>query len=328
MICEATALNKYIEKSPNIFFIFGSEIVLRNHTRDQINEFFKKDGFTEKKILNEKEYSDIEKIIIQNAGGSLFGSKTIIEILHNSGKIPKEIINIFEIPNINQMDNIIILIRSGLDKINKSTKWVKKMDDFSLLIDCKKLKSYEEKAWIKNQLKFMEEPHAKEYTNRITDIFSGNLIAQANEINILKLTYSRNIDNRKIDGDGAEFLPYELEDKIIELNTKYALRIIKSIKKNDDHYGPLLVWILGKIINASISAHQNKNKKLSLENSGIWNNKIPNYINFIKKNTLQKIMPLQKEIYELDLAAKGLTGVTKDQFWQKLDNIVIKLTTR
>ena len=83
-----------------------------------------------------------------------------------------------------------------------------------------------------------------------------------------------------------------------------------------------------KIINASISAHQNKNKKLSLENSFIWNNKIPNYINFIKKNTLQKIMPLQKEIYELDLAAKGLTGVTKDQFWQKLDNIVIKLTSR
>ena len=328
MICEATALNKYIEKSPNIFFIFGTEIVLRNHTRDQINKFFKKDGFTEKKILNEKEYSDIEKTIIENAGGSLFGSKTIIEILHNSGKIPKEIINIFEIPNINQMDNIVILIRSGLDKINKSTKWVKKMDDFSLLIDCKKLKSYEEKAWIKNQLKFMEETHAKEYTNRITDIFSGNLIAQSNEINLLKLTYSKNIDNKEIDGDGAEFLPYELEDKIIELNTKYALRIIKSIKKNDDHYGPLLVWILGKIINISISAHQNKNKKLSLENSGIWNNKIPNYINFIKKNTLQKIMPLQKEIYELDLAAKGLTGVTKDQFWQKLDNIIIKLTSR
>ena len=328
MICEATSLNKYIEKSPNIFFIFGSEIVLRNHTRDQINEFFKKDGFTEKKILNEKEYSDIENTIIENAGGSLFGSKTIIEILHNSGKIPKEIINIFEIPNINQMDNIVILIRSGLEKINKSTKWVKKMDDFSLLIDCKKLKSYEEKAWIKNQLKFMEEPHAKEYTNRITDIFSGNLIAQANEINLLKLTYSKNIDNKKIDGDGAEFLPYELEDKIIELNTKYALRIIKSIKKNDDHYGPLLVWILGKIINTSISAHQNKNKKLSLENSGIWNNKIPNYINFIKKNPLQKIMPLQKKIYELDLSAKGLTGVTKDQFWQELDNIVIKLTSR
>ena len=32
LICEL-ALNKYIEKSPNIFFIFGSEIVLKNQTR-------------------------------------------------------------------------------------------------------------------------------------------------------------------------------------------------------------------------------------------------------------------------------------------------------
>ena len=67
---------------------------------------------------------------------------------------------------------------------------------------------------------------------------------------------------------------------------------------------------------------------MSLENSGVWNNKIPNYMKFIKKNTLQKIMPLQKNIYELDLAAKGLTGITKDQFWQELDNMVIELTSR
>ena len=48
------------------------------------------------------------------------------------------------------------------------------------------------------------------------------------------------------------------------------------------------LFYFGKIINTSINAHQNQIKKLSLENSGIWNNKIPNYMNFIKKNTLQK----------------------------------------
>ena len=35
---------------------------------------------------------------------------------------------------------------------------------------------------------FMSEKNAKEYTERITDIYSGNLIAQNNEISILKLT--------------------------------------------------------------------------------------------------------------------------------------------
>ena len=84
---------------------------------------------------------------------------------------------------------------------------------------------------------------------------------------------------------------------------------------------------MGKIINTSISAHQNINKTSSLEKSGIWKSKIPTYVGFIKQNTLNKMMPLQKKIYELDLAAKGLAGITKDQFWQEIDNMIIKLTS-
>ena len=327
MICEATSLTKYIDKSPRLFFIFGPEIILKNTSIDQINEFYKKNGFTEKKAIFEKDFKDIERILIENAGGSLFGSKTIIEIFHNGGKIPKEITNIFEIPNINKMENIVIIIRSALEKINQATKWVKKMNDISLIVQCAKLKPYEEKVWVKGKLTFMNEEDAINYTDRITDMFSGNLVAQNNEINVLKLTYSEESNNVDIGIDDAEFLPYQLEDKIIELNTNYALRISKSIKKNDDHYGPLLVFIMGKIINTSVSAYQNINTNSSLEKAGIWKSKIPAYVNFIKKNTLKKMMPLQKKVYELDLAAKGLAGITKDQFWQEIDNMIIDLTS-
>jgi DNA polymerase III delta subunit len=327
LICEATSLKKYIDKSPRLFFIFGPEIILKNTSIDQINEFYKKNGFTEKKAIFEKDFKDIERILIENAGGSLFGSKTIIEIFHNGGKIPKEITNIFEIPNINKMENIVIIIRSAVEKINQATKWVKKMNDISLIVQCAKLKPYEEKVWVKGKLTFMNEEDAKNYTDRITDMFSGNLVAQNNEINVLKLTYSEESNNVDIGIDDAEFLPYQLEDKIIELNTNYALRISKSIKKNDDHYGPLLVFIMGKIINTSVSAYQNINTNSSLEKAGIWKSKIPAYVNFIKKNTLKKMMPLQKKVYELDLASKGLAGITKDQFWQEIDNMIIDLTS-
>ena len=327
MICEATSLKKYIDKSPRLFFVYGPEIILKNDSIDHINEFYKKHGFTEKKAIFDKDFKDIERILIENAGGSLFGSKTIIEIFHNGGKIPKEITNIFEIPNINKMENIVIIIRSAIEKINQKTKWVNRMNDISLIVQCAKLKSFEEKVWVKDRLSFMNERDAKNYTNKITDMFSGNLVAQNNEINILKLTYSEESNYQDIGIDNAEFLPYQLEDKIIELNTNYALRISKSIKKNDDHYGPLLVFIMGKIINTSVRVHQNINKNSSLEKAGIWRSKMPAYINFIKKNTLKKMMPLQKKVYELDLAAKGLAGITKDQFWQEIDNMIIDLTT-
>mgnify|MGYP001405222343 CR=1 FL=1 len=324
MICDATSLTKYIEKSPNIFFVFGSEIILRNDSTDFINEHFKSNGFSEKKIITESDFSNIEKVILENAGGSLFGSQTIIEIIHNGGKIPKEILNIFEIKDINNLKNIVVIVRSAIEKINKNTKWVKKLDGLALMVQCNKLKSYEEISWIRSQLKFMNDDDAKEYSNRIKDVYSGNLIAQQNEINILKLIYSEGDLKEKLEFDNAEFLPYELEDKIIELNTNYALRIAKSIKKNDEHYGPLLVWIMGKVINISVGSHQDK---ISLEKAGVWRNKIPNYLNFIKRNPLKKMIPLQKKIYELDLASKGLGGITKDQFWQELDNMIIELTS-
>ena len=324
MICESTSLTKYLDKSSNIFFLFGSEIVLKNNSVDQINLFLKEKGFTEKKIILENDYSNVNKIILENSSGTLFGSKTIIEINHYKGKIPNDILGIFDTKDINKKANIAIIIKSSIEKINKATKWVNQANNSSLMIECNKLKLFEEKAWVKNQLNFMTDIDAKNYSNRIIDIFSGNLVAQQNEINMLKLTYSRKKTLSNLSSENPDFLPYQLEDKIIELDTNYSLRIISSIKKNDAHYGPLLVWIIGKIINVCIGTNQDK---MTLEKLGVWKNKIPNYLTFIKKHPLKKMISLQKKVYQLDLASKGLTGITKDQFWQELDNMVIDLTS-
>ena len=324
MICESTSLTKYLDKSSNIFFLFGSEIILKNNSVDQINSFLKEKGFTEKKIILENDYSNVNKIILENSSGTLFGSKTIIEINHYKGKIPNDILGIFDIKDINKKANIAIIIKSSIEKINKATKWVNQVNNSSLMIECNKLKLFEEKAWVKNQLNFMTDIDAKDYSNKIIDIFSGNLVAQQNEINMLKLTYSREKTLSNLSSENPDFLPYQLEDKIIELDTNYSLRIISSIKKNDAHYGPLLVWIIGKIINVCIGTNQDK---MTLEKLGVWKNKIPNYLTFIKKHPLKKMISLQKKVYQLDLASKGLTGITKDQFWQELDNMVIDLTS-
>ena len=117
----------------------------------------------------------------------------------------------------------------------------------------------------------------------------------------------------------------DFEDKIIEKDTNYSLRIVRAIKRNDDHYGPLLVWIIGRIINVSVVSLQNTNSRKSLESAGIWSNKIPNYLNFIKKISLKDLLNHQKKIYKLDLASKGLGGISKDQFWQEIDNLIIEL---
>ena len=324
MICNATSINKYLEKSPKIFLIYGAEIVLINESSSQINEFFMKKDFSERVILTKDNFKDAKKIVMQNAGGSLFSSKVIIEIIHNGSgtTLPKDILSIFDNHN---LENIVVIIRSTIKKINKNTAWFKLIDNKALVIECNKLKAYEEKTWLKDRLSFMNENDIKDYSERLTNMFAGNLVAQNNEINLLKLTYAKDSENKKINYDDAEFMPYELEDKIIYHDTKNALRIINTIKKNEDHYAQYLVSIIGSIINTAISIYQNK--KLSLEKLGVWNSKLPGYKKFIEKNNITKLMPLQKKIYHLDLASKGLAGISKEQFWYELENTVIKLTS-
>jgi len=324
LICNAASINKYLEKSPKIFLIYGTEIVLINESSSQINEFFMKKDFSERVILTKDNFKDAKKIVMQNAGGSLFSSKVIIEIIHNGSgtTLPKDILSIFDNQN---LENIVVIIRSTIKKINKNTAWFKLIDNKALVIECNKLKAYEEKTWLKDRLSFMNENDIKDYSERLTNMFAGNLVAQNNEINLLKLTYAKDSENKKINYDDAEFMPYELEDKIIYHDTKNALRIINTIKKNEDHYAQYLVSIIGSIINTAISIYQNK--KLSLEKLGVWNSKLPGYKKFIEKNNITKLMPLQKKIYHLDLASKGLAGISKEQFWYELENTVIKLTS-
>ena len=325
MKCESLALNKYLDKSPNIFFLYGPEVVLRNNSKDILKKYLNTMGFHEKRLITKEHFDQIEQTIIESSSGSLFGSKLIIDIHHDQGRIPEQITRIFEINNIDNNENIAIIINSHNEKLNSSNKWVKKMDQLALIVECKKLKSFEEKIWLKNQLKFVDEDDKKSFIENIYEMNIGNLVAQQNEIDILKLIYKNGMKASGIFvNDSAEFLPFDLEDEIIALNTSHALRIVNSIKESEAHYAPLLVWIIGKIINNSTAAKQNSSAQSSLQKSGVWSNKMSSYINFIKIHSLQKLVSLQKNIYELDLTSKGLN---KRNFWDDIDNLIIKMTT-
>ena len=312
----------------NIFFIFGQEIVLKNNARDDIKSYLKQhQGFEEKRVIQEGEIDNIHQVILENAGGSLFGSKTLIEISHAAkGKIDNYIQSLVEIPNINSMENIAIIIESRLDKINKRLKWFKAIDEIALIIDCQKLKSFEEKIWLKQQLKFLDVQKRSEAVERIFALNSGNLVAQQNEVNLLKLFNASNhhIQVDYVD-DNAEFVPFELEDMILKRNTSQALRIILSIKEHDDHYAALLVWVLGRIINNAVAAIQSPRPDAALLKLGVWDNKVSDYKKLMQSFKLKRLIGFQKKIFELDLSNKG---INKTNFWERISDLVLELSSR
>ena len=324
MKCDGLSYQKYINKGLNIFFLFGPEVVLKNNAKDDIRVHLAAQGFVEKKIVKDKEIDRLDKVITESIGGSLFASKIIIEISHTKGKIPESIQSIADMDYVRSRDDIAIIIDSHVDKVGSSLKWFKKMEEIALIIESKKLKSFEEKIWLKQQLSFIDSSKRSDLVNKISALSSSNLVAQQNEIKLLKLMSSpENIYNNEPMKDQAEFMPFELEDRIIKGDVKGAIRIVSSIKELESHYAALLVWVVGKIINNAASAMQSSRPGAALIKLGVWNNKVGDYKALMSKFELKDMINFQKKVFQLDLSNKG---INKANFWERLTDLIMELT--
>jgi DNA polymerase-3 subunit delta len=322
--CDGLSYQKYINKGLNIFFLFGPEVVLKNNAKDDIMVHLAAQGFVEKKIVKDKEIDRLDKVITESIGGSLFASKIIIEISHTKGKIPESIQSIADMDYVRSRDDIAIIIDSHVDKVGSSLKWFKKMEEIALIIESKKLKSFEEKIWLKQQLSFIDSSKRSDLVNKISALSSSNLVAQQNEIKLLKLMSSpENIYNNEPMKDQAEFMPFELEDRIIKGDVKGAIRIVSSIKELESHYAALLVWVVGKIINNAASAMQSSRPDAALIKLGVWNNKVGDYKALMSKFELKDMINFQKKVFQLDLSNKG---INKANFWERLTDLIMELT--
>ena len=323
MKCDGLSYQKYIDKGINIFFLFGPEIVLKNNAKDSIKKHLAEQGFNEKKIVKDKEIDQIDKVIAENVGGSLFSSKMIIEISHTKGKITESIQSIGNMEHIKSRDDLAIIIDSHVEKVSSSLKWFKNLDEIALIIESKKLKSFEEKIWLKQQLNFIDGSKRSDLVNKISALGSGNLVAQQNEIKLLKLVSlsEEGIGETSIK-DQAEFMPFELEDKIIKGDIKGAIRIVNSIRELESHYAALLVWVVGKIINNSTSAMQSSRPDAALLKLGVWNNKVGGYRALMNRFELKEMINFQKKVFQLDLSNKG---INKANFWERLNDLIMEL---
>ena len=324
MKCDGLSYQKYINKGLNIFFLFGPEVVLKNNAKDDIRVHLAAQGFVEKKIVKDKEIDRLDKVITESIGGSLFASKIIIEISHTKGKIPESIQSIADMDYVRSRDDIAIIIDSHVDKVGSSLKWFKKMEEIALIIESKKLKSFEEKIWLKQQLSFIDSSKRSDLVNKISALSSSNLVAQQNEIKLLKLMSSpENIYSNEPMKDQAEFMPFELEDRIIKGDVKGAIRIVSSIRELESHYAALLVWVVGKIINNAASAMQSSRPDAALIKLGVWNNKVGDYKALMSKFELKDMINFQKKVFQLDLSNKG---INKANFWERLTDLIMELT--
>ena len=323
---KVNCLNFSDSKDSRYLFLYGSELIIKQDIADQILQSFKAQGFNDKVSLHQDELDQAEDIIMRNVGGSLFQEKLILHLKHTSGKFPEKIKLILENQHLYNSDNLALIVESSIEKIPASGNWIKNIDEKGLIVSCGKLKTAEEKLWLKRQLEFLPKSLLPMFGGSIFQNNEGNLLGQMNEVRLLKLLFSSDQDIDETETNNIVFhsglSAFELEDVIIDRKFEKVLQTIKFLKEHDSQNSAPLIWMIAKIINACLESSQAANKKSALIKSGVWSSKISQYLSLIKHSKTSEFMKLSDQILRLDLINKG---IIKSNVWEQMEKIILQL---
>ena len=323
---KVNCLNFASSNDSRYLLLYGSELIIKQDIADQILQSLKAQGFNDKVSLHQDELDQAEEIIMRNVGGSLFQEKLILHLKHTSGKFPEKIKLILENQHLYNSDNLALIIESSIEKTPASGNWIKNMGEKGLIVNCGKLKTAEEKLWLKRQLEFLPKSLLPMFGGSIFQNNEGNLLGQMNEVRLLRLLFSSDQDIEETETNNIVFhsglSAFELEDVIIDRKFEKVLQTIKFLKEHDSQNSAPLIWMIAKIINACLESSQAANKKSALIKSGVWSSKISQYLSLIKHSKTSEFMKLSDQILRLDLINKG---IIKSNVWEQMEKIILQL---
>ena len=319
-------LNFSDPKDHKFFLITGGEMILKQEVIENILGKLKNTGFNEKVSISQDELERIQEIVSRNMGGSLFQENLILHIKHTSGKFPEKIKSLLENEEIFKSPNIALIIESSIEKTPVSGAWIKNFDTSGLIINCNKLKTMEEKIWLKRQLNFLPKDLLPIFGGSIFQNNEANLLGQKNEVSLLKLLFLNQDKMSEAKTDhiifGSGISAFELEDLLLNRDFKKALKTINFMKEHDRQNSAPIIWIIAKVINSCLESLKSSNKKSALINSGVWSSKINLYLNLIKEATANEFLSLNEEILKVDLINKGLM---RAETWEQIERVILKL---
>ena len=323
---KVNCLNFASSNDSRYLLLYGSELIIKQDIADQILQSLKAQGFNDKVSLHQDELDQAEEIIMRNVGGSLFQEKLILHLKHTSGKFPEKIKLILENQHLYNSDNLALIIESSIEKTPASGNWIKNMDEKGLIVNCGKLKTAEEKLWLKRQLEFLPKSLLPMFGGSIFQNNEGNLLGQMNEVRLLRLLFNSDQDIEETETNNIVFhsglSAFELEDVIIDRKFEKVLQTIKFLKEHDSQNSAPLIWMIAKIINACLESSQAANKKSALIKSGVWSSKISQYLSLIKHSKTSEFMKLSDQMLRLDLINKG---IIKSNVWEQIEKIILQL---
>jgi DNA polymerase-3 subunit delta len=297
-----------------VYLLVGDEPLQLQEAGDAIKTTAAAQGFSEREShLVDTKFQWHE---LQNSAGnmSLFATQRIIELHMPTGKPGAKgsasIVSFVE----NMPSDVMLIIRCDeWNGANEKTKWVKTIIAKGVFLRVYQPKAADLPNWIRQRCQSIGLQVDNDAIGLLSLRLEGNLLAAAQELEKLKMRYAdQTVTGQEVAGlvaDNARFDVFRLTDSLLEEQPVRAIRILRSLQKND--LSPVIIhWALERETRmlSELAFIRSKNRNVGpadYRRFGIWQNRQAMIQNTLNKKSLSHLELCLQQLSNIDRMIKG-----------------------
>ncbi|MDF2530211.1 MAG: holA [Gammaproteobacteria bacterium] len=317
-----TALARQLSQSLYpAYWVSGDEPLLVQESLDLIHQRFKKEGFSEKQVLNIDASFQPEQIYELTQNFSLFSEKKRIEI-QLQDKFPEAFTSAL-IDTLKQADpNLVIIIRSNkLSASQVKTKWYLAFEKTGCHISVWPIESTQLPAWIQQRGKKLGLNFAPDALSALAEFCEGNLLAAKQALEKLSLSQHTDLisleEVEAFQADESRYTIFHLASSCLMGDAKKVWHILQHLRAESSE-PTVILWALTKELRLLANLHQ-ESRHQSLDalfrRYQVWDKRQPEVRRALNRLSYANCLNLIQQAGQID---KMIKGVIREDAWEAL----------
>ena len=317
-----------------LYHLFGVETLLVEEALDETRRQAREQGFTERIRYTLEPGFDWNQLIGNSRSMSLFSDKKIIELRMPTGKPgsggDKALIEYVD--SIAGNDTVLLLISGAIDKRAQNTRWFKKVEEGGVVVEYPGISAARLPEWISRRMRDKGLQFDAEAAQRLSHFVEGNLLAAAQEIDLLALlSPHEKITTETVENaiaDHARFTVYAFVDACLAGSAHRCTRIIQGLRRNQAE-PVLILWALTRetrtLCHLSAGVAAGANLRGLLKRYGVWSSRGELLGSALRRLSPPRCHNLLRRLARADLMLKGRAPMQRENIWEEIETIGLRI---
>lgn len=312
-------LDKHLKNELAPLYLISGEVpLLMQEACDAVRKTAAQHGFIEREVLQIETGFNWNIFATATNTLSLFSSKQLLELrIGNAlgeagGKALQSYLE--HLPS----DKILLISTGKLDAKIQKTSWFQTINKIGITVPIWPIETQQLPNWITQRLAKAELQAEPAGIQLLAECAEGNLLAGAQEIEKLKLTYGKGLLSTeaiaKAVSNSSRFDVFNLVDAALLGENKRIVQILNGLK-SEGVEAILVLWALARelrtLVNMGLGSTQ-----------GVWEKRKPLLRNALKQHSIKNLQQLLQHAHKIDCMIKGLkTG----NVWDELQTLSLAI---